>query len=76
MGTPDTAQSVAHAVGQKRLENPSPNWKASTAICLLMLSKSASGIMSGIDVTACPLPEGIKRFIDYQPFLQDDKNGT
>lgn len=50
-------QTVAADVGQNILEKPSPNWKASTAVCLVSPMASAKGAMIGIDVAACPEPE-------------------
>ena len=41
-GTPAMAHIVTLVVGQKRLEKPSPNWKARTAIWRLISSRSAS----------------------------------
>lgn len=48
-------------VGQNRFEYPSPNWKARTATCLLMPQRSARGVMIGMDIAACPGPEGTKK---------------
>src|SRR6056297_760095 len=50
-------------VGQIRFENPSPNWKASTAICLFIPMRSDNGAIMGIVVAAWPDPEGTRKFI-------------
>ena len=56
---------VAADVGQNRFENPSPNWNANTAVCLVSPIASANGAIIGIDVAACPDPDGIKKFIIF-----------
>ena len=53
--------SVAMTVGQNILENPSPNWNASTAICLCMPMESARFAIIGMDTAACPEPDGMKK---------------
>lgn len=50
-------------VGMIEFVKPSPNWNAITAVCLVIPNKSDSGIIIGIVAEACPLPEGIKKFI-------------
>ena len=65
IGNPINPHSVATAVGQNMLENPSPNWNASVAVCLVTPSISASGTMIGIEVAACPLPDGMKKFVKF-----------
>ena len=62
-GTPAMAQMVMLVVGQKRLEKPSPNWKARTAIWRLISSRSASGTISGMTMTARPELEEMRKFI-------------
>ena len=57
--------TVAADVGQNIFENPSPNWNASTAVCLVSPMASARGAMIGIDVAACPEPDGIKKLIKF-----------
>ena len=51
-----------YCVGIRILLNPSPNWKASTATCLLTPTRSASGAIIGMVTKACPLPDGMKKF--------------
>ena len=57
-----SAPIVTPLVGIIRLVKPSPNWKVSTAICLLIPETSQIGIIIGIVKDACPDPEGIKKF--------------
>ena len=65
-GTLAIPQSIAQlAVGQIRLENPSPNWYASTATCLFTSVRSASGTIIGIMAVACPEPDGMKKLIMF-----------
>ena len=45
------------------LAKPSPNWNASTAVCRLMPTRSASGAMIGMVTNAWPLPDGMKKLI-------------
>lgn len=49
-------------VGHSRLENPSPNWKINTAICLFIPMRSAIGVIIGMDTAACPEPDGTRKF--------------
>ena len=65
IGSPINPQRVAEDVGQNKFEKPSPNWKASTAVCLVSPIASANGAIIGIDVAAWPEPEGIKKFIKF-----------
>lgn len=51
------------AVGYRQLEKPSPNWKAWTATCLVMPTRSAMGTIKGITAAAWPDPEGIRKLI-------------
>ncbi len=46
-----------------KLQNPSPKLKASTAVCLLIPIRSATGTIIGIVVAACPEPLVIKKLI-------------
>lgn len=49
-------------VGMIMFEKPSPDIKASTAVCRVMPNKSAKGTIKGIETIACPDAEGIKKF--------------
>ena len=51
------------AVGYRQLEKPSPNWKAWTATCLVMPTRSAMGTIKGITAAAWPDPDGIRKLI-------------
>ena len=50
-------------VGMTQFVNPSPNWKACTATCLVIPVKSAIGTMIGITAAAWPEPEEMKKLI-------------
>ena len=50
-------------MGQRTLERPSPNWKARIEVWREIPTRSASGAIMGILVTACPEPEGIRKLI-------------
>ena len=45
------------------MQNPSPKLKARMAVCLVIPSRSASGIMIGITTEAWPEPEVINTLI-------------
>ena len=47
------------------VSNYKPNWNANTAVCLVSPIASANGAIIGIDVAACPDPDGIKKFIIF-----------
>ena len=49
-------------VGIIRFEKPSPDTYTNTVVCLVRFKRSPKGTMSGIDTSACPLAEGIKKF--------------
>ena len=53
----------AEEVGRTELENPSPNWNASSAVCLDTPTRSDTGIISGIVTAACPVPDTITQLI-------------
>lgn len=49
-------------VGMIMFENPSPEIKAKTAVCLDISNKSDKGTINGIATMAWPEAEGIKKF--------------
>ena len=49
-------------VGMTQFVNPSPNWKACTATCLVIPVKSAIGTIIGITAAAWPEPEEMKKY--------------
>ena len=51
-------------VGMTQFVNPSPNWKACTATCLVIPVKSAIGTMIGITAAAWPEPEEMKVLLE------------
>ena len=58
-------------VGMNELLKPSPNWKHRTDVCLVIPTMSASGIIIGIIVAACPVDDGIiKLTIIYTYYTQ------
>ena len=50
-------------IGSTELEKPSPNWNASTAVCLDTPTRSDTGIIRGIVTAACPVPDTITQLI-------------
>ena len=51
-------------IGSTEFENPSPSWKASTAVWRDMPTKSETGTISGIVTAAWPVPDTITQFIN------------
>ena len=52
----------AEEVGRTELENPSPNWNARTAVCLVIPIRSATGTINGMVTAACPAPDVMTQF--------------
>ena len=62
-------------VGTIKLVNPSPNWKAKTATCLVTPNKSDNGAMIGIVNAACPDPETTKKLKqDWKIYITQAEN--
>ena len=49
-------------VGVMTFVNASPNWNASTEVCLDIPSRSDNGAINGIVIAACPDPDGTRKF--------------